>query len=63
MNDMWIMQANWFTAEHNLAVKRRMKGIYLQQRSEDNHKYNFKRCVEFGILLDRVELFSEDSFE
>ena len=42
MNDVCIRQDNVFTTYYvNLAVKRWLKDIYLQQWYEDKQKYNF----------------------
>ena len=47
MNDVWIMQGNGFTTDYvNLAVKRRLKDIYLQQWYEDKQKNNFYNTIK-----------------
>ena len=47
MNDVWIMQGNGFTTDYvNLAVKRRLKYIYLQQWYEDKQKNNFCNTIK-----------------
>ena len=47
MNDVWIMQGNGFTTDYvNLAVKRKLNDIYLQQWYEDKQKNNFYNTIK-----------------
>ena len=47
VNDVWIMQGNGFTTDYvNLAVKRRLKDIYLQPWYEDKQKNNFYNTIK-----------------
>ena len=53
MNDVWIIQGNGFATDYvNLAVKRRLKDIYLQQWYENKQKYNFYYTLKDGCNME-----------
>ena len=53
MNDVWIVQGNRFTTGYvNLAVKRRLTDIYLQQWYEDKQKNSFYNTLKDGWNME-----------
>ena len=67
MNNVWIMRGNGFTTYCiNLAVKRRLTDIYLQQCYEDKQKYNFYDALKdewnMEYYLTKLNCFQGEVF-